>query len=353
MLKRIIIGLCFALILASITAVATTRVSASNPQQEINGEDCQSCHEDTVALWEGSSHSSATTGADFVTAWANAGRTPECLECHTTGFDATTGHFEEAGITCQVCHPSDPAEHPQKLMYTDTSSALCGDCHQETMSDMDNSMHGAEGMDCVRCHNPHSNELRTESVEETCRTCHREETHFYTFTGHANEGLLCTDCHLQENSSEMGNGHGRLQHTFTVSMDTCTACHATEMHYPSAASQQAPVSDNIQAADCPTEPIQASNTSQTADAGEEALRAPDCEILSTNEPPTTTSLILEAGFLPPLGDSDAHELAGEPASNSGSNLVILAAIIGMLFGLVGSPWIEKWYTRVRQEDETA
>ena len=91
-------------------------------------------------------------------------------------------------------------------MQTDISSRLCGQCHVDTFAEWETSQHGQEELTCARCHNPHSNELRLGSMQDTCRTCHKEETHFFTFTAHAEEGLLCTDCHCKPKASrwEMG-----------------------------------------------------------------------------------------------------------------------------------------------------
>lgn len=302
-LKRCLISLGWALLLGSGTAVIT---QAQNSDPQIPGDDCQSCHEPIYTLWENSTHSQAAALGRFVTAWKEQGSPTECLACHTTGYDATTGRYAAEGLTCQVCHPSSPEEHPQKIMYTDTSSRLCGQCHIDTFNQLENSPHNQEGMACIRCHNPHDNGLRAGGVQDTCRTCHRAESHFYTFTPHAMEGLLCTDCHLQLADGTMGQGHGRRQHTFMVGSQTCSECHGHEMHYP----------------------------------GE-------------NQPTPTVAadpMILQAGFLPPLGDVDSHHLNSQPqtTTNATMNFIILAAITGLLFGLVGSPWVEKQFRQAKE-----
>jgi len=301
-LRRFLISMGCALVMGSLTAVIT---QAQQPQPEIAGDDCQSCHEPITDLWENSSHSHASAKSSFLSAWREAESPPECLACHTTGFDAATGTYETEGVACQVCHPSEPEEHPQKIMYTDTSSRLCGTCHIETFDQMHDSIHDQEGMACVRCHNPHDNGLRAGGVQDACRSCHRDETHFYNFTDHAAEGLLCTDCHMQLAEGEMGEGHGRRLHTFTVGSDACGECHSEEMHYPLADSQASPEAD---------------------------------------------PMIVQAGIMPNFGDADAANLESEPMPTSHLNFIILAAIIGMLFGLIGSPWLEKWYRRHDEEE---
>ena len=300
-LRRIMLGVGCALVLGSFTAVATE--AQTNPP-EISGDDCHSCHEAISTSWQNSKHSQVDK--ECLESLLGADESAPSKECET--YKSLVPHngnldTDMTGVSCLVCHPSDPEEHPQKIMYTDTSSRLCGGCHIDTFAEHEEAVHGQEGMACIRCHNPHDNGLRAGGVQDTCRSCHRDEAHFYTFTDHAVEGLLCTDCHLQ--MTDDAGENGRLQHTFTVGMETCTDCHLEEMHYP----------------------------------------LPD---RAAGEPPD--AMLLQAGLMPPMGDLDAASLNSEPTENSHVNLIILAAIIGMLFGLVGSPWLEKYYRRHEDED---
>lgn len=309
-LKRLLIGMGCALLLGAVTAVIVLAQSDEPPTTPVDPEDCGSCHEEIATLWESGTHSQASALAGFVKAWQEQGSPDECLACHTTGYDPATGQYETEGVACQVCHPSAPHEHPQKIMYTDTSSRLCGQCHTDTFNQLEDSQHGQEGMACIRCHNPHDNGLRAGGVEDTCRACHQEETHFYSFTGHAMEGLLCTDCHFQLADGDMGNGHGSRQHNFTVGEQNCTECHGGEMHYP--------LADQETAVGAGVDPM-----------------------------------MMQAGFMPPLGDTDSHNLNSQPQNipNTSVNFIILAAITGMLFGLIGSPWVEKQFRRDDTDDK--
>ncbi len=286
---RIFIGLCCAVLLGFVTAVVTEARPAEQAV-EIPGDDCQSCHEPITTIWDEGVHSHATV---------------------------TQG--SEASMTCQTCHPSDPTEHPQKLMYTDTSARLCGDCHLSTYDELEISAHGEEGMSCIRCHNPHDNSLRAGGIQDTCQQCHRDETHFYSFTNHAAEGLLCTDCHLQVTEGPLGETH--KQHTFVVGMETCAECHADQMHFPA--------------------------SSNTTNMDEAAL----VEAMYVSAEEANTANVQTTTILSSLGDSDLANLNNEPTSTSSANLIVMAVIIGMLFGLIGSPWLEKWFYHVRDNEE--
>lgn len=301
MFKRILLGMTFAMTLGFFTFAVT---QAQTDPEVYGSDDCGECHEAVTTQWENSVHGHASVVEGFLAAWEEADKNPDCLSCHTTGFDANTGTYEKEGVACETCHPSDPAEHPQKIMQTDISSRLCGQCHIDTFAEWETSEHGQEELTCARCHNPHSNELRIGSMQDTCRTCHKEETHFFTFTAHAGEGLLCTDCHLAAKSEPLGNGHSQISHTFSIGSETCTSCHNDEMHMPG----------------------------ETADSAAE-------------EP-----VVMEAAIFPVNNrDSSANVSTTQPAVNSSLNFAVLAALIGMAFGLVGSPWLEKWQEKQRAE----
>jgi len=330
MFKRIIIGVIFALLLGFPTFAIT---QAQTEPEAYGSDDCGECHQAVATQWENSVHGHASVLETFLAAWAEQGNPPDCLRCHTTGFDPETGSYEKEGVACATCHPSDPAEHPQTIMQTDISSRLCGQCHIDTFAEWETSVHGQEELTCARCHNPHSNELRAGSMQDTCRTCHKEETHFFTFTSHGDEGILCTDCHLQTKSDPLGNGHSQISHTFSIGKDTCTACHNEEMHDPSASTMGSSV--NVATG------ILTSGSTSTS-AGEMPLSS-DSPCLFDEDP-----TMMQAGFL--TIDSQGNEAAmPEPSANSPFNFAVMAALIGMAFGLVGSPWLEKWQERLRSQ----
>lgn len=332
MLKRIIIGVTFALLMG----VLTFTVTQAQTEPEVYGsDDCGECHEEVNTQWENSAHGHASVVQAFLDAWAAEDNNPECLSCHTTGFDPDTSTYEKEGVGCATCHPSDPAEHPQKIMQTDISSRLCGQCHVDTFAEWETSEHGQEELSCARCHNPHTNELKAGSMQDTCRACHKEETHFYTFTSHAEEGLLCTDCHLETKNDPLGNGHSQISHTFSVGSNTCGDCHGQEMHMPTDsatnAGQVAMVVNGV-----------LESNSVTTSAGEVEVSAESPCLFEED------TAVMEAGFLT-INSSGTQSATPEPSTNSPFNFAILASLIGMAFGLVGSPWLEKWQDKLRAQ----
>ncbi|HEX6384472.1 MAG TPA: hypothetical protein VF177_07365 [Anaerolineae bacterium] len=219
----------------------------------------------------------------------------ECQECHaSTQSDWQNGAHGREDIACAVCHTvgSNGTSHPEQIMQTDVSSRFCGTCHVGTFADLETSAHGQENLGCNRCHNPHTTDLKSGSVQETCQACHSDESHFFTYTAHAREGLLCTDCHLRVSDSPSGEGHSQRLHTFAVDLSTCNQCHNQEMHYPM--------------------------------PGQNAM-------VSAVDP-------ISAGSTLPAATTPVNP---EPTPASPFNFALLAALLGMAFGLVGSPWLER------------
>ena len=287
---RVFVGLCFAL---PIGLLATAVAQASAPRQEVKPQECLECHESIQTPWASSPHGQAFADPVFQEAWQEQGKPQACLPCHTTGFDEATGMYESEGVTCTTCHYPVSANHPDMvIMPTDISSRRCGECHIDTYADWQNSTHSQENLACIRCHNPHTSEIKKSSAQELCQTCHENESHMFGDTTHAQEGVLCTDCHLTISKTQMGEGHGKRSHTFTVDIATCSECHAQEMHAP---------------------------TGHALLPGE----------------------LQEAGMTQPPTNSTAFSAQPNPVSPY--SFVALAALVGMGFGMVLAPWLRNWY----------
>ena len=311
LVKRLIVGLCCALVALGLTAVGgEARAGASAYRQEGPVRtDCQECHESVVMNWGESAHGQATSDPVFQEAWAEAGNSPECLSCHATTYDAVTGETDGEGIACATCHSGQSGPHPETPMPTESSSRLCGTCHIDTHAEWQNSAHGEGELTCVRCHNPHTTTLKEGNMRDLCTTCHTDEGHFYNYTGHAMEGLQCTDCHLRVSGSPMGDGHGQRLHTFKVDLETCIQCHGLEMHAPSS-------------------PAEAS-ASDTAAVMQTAYAPLD-----------EASCAMEEGAV-------IEDPAPQPAQPLN---YLLVAAVGMGFGAAVTPVAENWYRRLFSKD---
>ncbi len=304
MTKRIIFRAIIAIMFAipfGLVAVAGVQASVTY-QEEPADDNCQDCHPAVVAVWETSHHGQAMSDPDFETAWKERGKPQECLPCHTTGYDATTGTWEEDGIVCKACHAPLAENHPSQPMPTDRSVNLCGTCHQETVFEWQVSHHRSADLSCVDCHGQHSTTLKGDDAQALCASCHRDRASGFAHSAHSLEGLLCADCHLSPTDGEMGQGHAALDHSFHVKLSTCNECHEYDMHDP---------------VDVHTENL---------------------------EPPADPELDSMASAAN-LG------VSVDPEPISPIYYALVSALVGMAFGLLVAPWIEKWYHRLDRHDQ--
>ena len=287
--RMIIVGFCFAIPMGFLGSYVAKAGSVYDLPAE--GE-CQDCHQMIQYQWGESAHADATSDTVFLTAWDAAGNSIECMACHTTGFDEEDGTWKTDGVSCSMCHQSDPGNHPDQMMETNISSRLCATCHVDTHAEWETSVHGQENLSCIGCHDPHGGQLKAASSQELCSSCHSDEVHFYSYTKHADQGLLCVDCHVSVTGQTMGDGHGSRSHTFEVSLDACSTCHVEELH--------------------------------------SYVVKPDTQIPA------------KAGMSLPV-DGTHVTATPEPANPLG--YALLSALFGMAFGMILSPWLERWYRK--------
>jgi len=290
---KFLIVLCFAI---PFGVMATTAAQAQETDSVNLKEECQDCHEVIHDRWSDGAHGQSLSDPVFAQAWEEKGKPDGCLVCHTTEFDSETGTYEEGSVSCVVCHDPSPISHPDTIMFTNISSRMCGECHLDSYAEWSDSVHGQENLSCARCHSGHTGELRANSVQELCQSCHDDQAHSYTDTAHAKEGLMCADCHLRVSDTEMGEGHGQRDHTFTVELETCANCHRESMHDPTV--------------------VMASLDSY----------------LPVNDQDVSA-------------ESALSSVAPDPVSPI--NFAVIAALIGLGFGIVMAPWLENWYSRIQ------
>jgi hypothetical protein len=194
-------------------------------------ETCAACHVDTHADWSGTLHSEAFSSPIFQEDWVKQGSAAACLECHTTGFDPSTGEYAEAGVACEACHGPLQEGHPENPMPITPDYTLCAKCHKTTADEWQASKHGQASLDCEACHNSHSQEPRAASVNELCTNCHKDTGTSFTHGTHANSGLSCSDCHMAAASHTSSTGGlFATGHTFVVGSEACINCHKDTVH---------------------------------------------------------------------------------------------------------------------------
>jgi hypothetical protein len=214
--------------------VAAAPNSAPQPQDGTTyagSETCAGCHKETHDTWSGTLHSQAFSSPIFQEDWVKQGSASACLECHTTGFDKTSGKFAEEGVTCESCHGPFQQGHPEKPMPITPDYTLCARCHKTTTDEWRASKHGQINLNCEACHNPHSQAPRADTINELCTNCHKDTGSSFTHGTHASSGLQCSDCHMATASHTSSTGGlFATGHTFAVGSEACINCHKDTVH---------------------------------------------------------------------------------------------------------------------------
>lgn len=169
-----------------------------------------------------------------------------CASCHSPETEAwlDSAHRVEmddntgaGGAACAACHNEYHRGHPDEgeveLLMVD--SAVCQECHPATFDQWQHSFHAAENVQCIGCHQVHSQELRL-TDEQLCRSCHRDAVDDPFHTAHWYGQVNCTNCHMAEmqlpgdnrlvSAGEGVRGLTATNHDFvTVSSANCLECH--------------------------------------------------------------------------------------------------------------------------------
>jgi hypothetical protein len=297
LIGRLGVGIAFAATASLLSAVLVgAQTPLDSPPRQ--GLDCSGCHAAFYDTWEQGAHGDAASNPAFTEAWQERGGPNECMACHTTGYDPATESWLEEGVTCAACHSPAAEGHPEEPMPVAREADTCGACHTEAYFEWSASQHGKVDLACASCHDPHAASLKAPDVSSQCAACHGSTVSTYSHSAHSLEGQTCADCHLAPTGEEPGEGHAKRDHTFSVDLTTCTACHAYQLH--------------------------SSGTDASIEPTQEPLSMMGAVDLATIGTPDPVS---------PLGFS------------------VVAGLVGMAGGMILAPWLERWYRSIRREDE--
>lgn len=310
--EKIVYALMAALLIAGVSILAASAQDVTPPPTE-EDKTCANCHEEFQMRWLNGPHSQAKDDPIFVTAWTEQGKPSACLSCHVTGYDNETGTWLEDGVSCVACHMDEGGDHPKTTMSVDLTGGTCGTCHTDERfgrEEWETSAHFASGMDCATCHDPHNASLKltvnlkdptVQGASQLCISCHKEASMNFPYSSHSKQGATCIDCHLEHAESDAAI-HQVPDHSFKASVQTCTKCHADQMHAPGEASTP----ENAAVAALPT---------------------------STHEPAATIS-----------GGSPV--VSPDPSPVSPMGYAGITALIGIAAGMLLAPWLERGYRLV-------
>jgi len=211
---------------------AAPLIQEEEPVVYITDDECKECHIDVAESWAHSPHAHAFDDPYFQERWTGMGSPSECLLCHTTNFQATTGEYSYEGISCEECHGQVTSDHPPAVVQQLSDSEYCGKCHTTTLSEWRLTGHAASNVGCMDCHDPHSQGNLFEVPDDLCINCHQEDMDRYLEDIHIQKGIGCVDCHALVIPPEEIPDDGIVPtgHSFIITPATCVACHTDTLH---------------------------------------------------------------------------------------------------------------------------
>jgi len=229
------------LLVALLTFALTTGIALAGPNQQggdddhstnPSSEDCQNCHIDIAGQWSHSPHAHAFDDPVFQERWAGLGEPGECLLCHTTDYQASSGEYVAEGVDCAACHGQPGPDHPPAVVPIEADTEFCGTCHTTTLGEWRRTGHAHSDVGCMDCHDPHSQGELFENPDDLCINCHRGAMEEYLEDLHVQKGIGCVDCHALVIPPDVIPDDGIVPtgHAFTITPATCVACHTDALH---------------------------------------------------------------------------------------------------------------------------
>jgi hypothetical protein len=223
------------LLLLALPAIAAPQMGDNKPDPEGNiiGQDnCVTCHLNIAKDWSDSTHAHAFDDPVFQERWDALGSPGECLLCHTTNYQHTTGEYDSEGVGCEACHGQVSDEHPPAPVPIHSDTEYCGTCHTTTLGEWCLTGHAHADVGCVDCHNSHSQQALFTDPDDMCINCHQASMGEYLEDLHVQKDIGCVDCHALVIPPEGDPQDGIVPtgHSFTITPATCVACHTDALH---------------------------------------------------------------------------------------------------------------------------
>lgn len=240
--KYLLFPITAGLLIGVLAMVVTVGIATAAPdlgpqlQDEHPGggdaQTCGDCHLDVANDWSHSPHAHAFDDPTYQERWNAIGEPGDCLLCHTTDYQATTGEFAAEGVSCQACHGEVDPNHPPAAVPIRADTEYCGTCHTTTLGEWRLTGHAHSGVGCTDCHDPHSQRALFENPDQMCTNCHTESMGPYLEDIHGQKGIGCVDCHALVIPPEEPPLDGIVPtgHQFTITPATCVACHTDALH---------------------------------------------------------------------------------------------------------------------------
>ena len=143
------------------------------PEEILTDKDCVKCHRDVAGDWSPSPHAHAYDDPVFQEQWIGLG-----YSGHLPGLPHHQFHLPQPASMKQKVFPANPAtarsqpNHPDQVVPTIVDTYYCGSCHTTTLSEWRSTGHASGNVDCMDCHNPHSQKPLFDNPDDLCINCH-------------------------------------------------------------------------------------------------------------------------------------------------------------------------------------
>ena len=233
---------CAVLLLTETSQAAPTPFQLNSPSGELLFQQsqpaCQTCHPEEYADWQNTVHAKAALDPVFKEQFDKSHNQGDCLKCHTTGFDKSSGKFAWEGVTCEACHGPYKQGHPAaQTMQLPMESTACRVCHEAAFGEWEKSSHAQQKIECFDCHRSHTQGLRTGGAETLCAACHNNQQTQLKHSIHGIGGVDCGNCHMAKAQKNTAGGASTAgaeieakSHSFSVPTDVCNRCHSNTIH---------------------------------------------------------------------------------------------------------------------------
>ena len=232
LVSGIIVGLLAMFLFTGLVYASPLAQGEDPPDEILTDKDCVTCHRDVAGDWYPSPHAHAYDDPVFQEQWIALGTPDTCLACHTTNYISSTGEYETEGVSCQSCHGIVTENHPGEIVPTIVDTYYCGSCHTTTLSEWRSTGHASANVDCMDCHNPHNQKPLFENPDDLCINCHKDNMGDYLNDLHVQQNIGCVDCHALVIPPDVAPEDGIVPtgHAFTITPQTCVACHTDSLH---------------------------------------------------------------------------------------------------------------------------
>ncbi len=204
-LSKAAVGRCVGLfaLVGMLLVLLASAAYAQSPETGDDVEPCESCHSAEAEAWMSSTHAIVPDGGS------------------------------EPYATCEDCHGAYVKGHPDEgVVALRVDSSMCQNCHANTFTEWEGTIHAQANVQCISCHVSHSEELRL-TDEALCRSCHKESLTDSFHESHWYVDAACTDCHMSPSTipgamvmtGNMGDISAPVHDFTSVSSDKCLDCH--------------------------------------------------------------------------------------------------------------------------------